>query len=254
MKNKLGCASCGGAKKMQKGGAKMTKGVVKKNPIARPKVPPRGYIDSKIRMTGPGAPTSRPMMAQKGGPTPFSTRMSDAPMTPKEKRQAKRETNATMRYAKKQGSGLKMQKGGTPMTAKEKARIQKIRDYAKKKIDKKLIPTTPAPMPKSIQVPSYSKYKKAMGGEATNKLNKPRGYAKSQTGGSNIGSMIFGVPNAGMTGPNRNSVTETMKKGGTKKSFPDLNKDGKITKADILKGRGVIKKKGGLVKKNNNGN
>jgi len=25
-----------------------------------------------------------------------------------------------------------------------------------------------------------------------------------------------------------------------KKSFPDLNKDGKITKADILKGRGVF--------------
>jgi hypothetical protein len=35
-----------------------------------------------------------------------------------------------------------------------------------------------------------------------------------------------------------------MKKGG----FPDLNKDGKITKADILKGRGVIKKKGGPVR------
>jgi hypothetical protein len=28
------------------------------------------------------------------------------------------------------------------------------------------------------------------------------------------------------------------------KSFPDLNKDGKVTKADILKGRGVIKKNG----------
>jgi len=27
------------------------------------------------------------------------------------------------------------------------------------------------------------------------------------------------------------------------KKFPDLNKDGKITKADILIGRGVIKKK-----------
>ena len=27
-----------------------------------------------------------------------------------------------------------------------------------------------------------------------------------------------------------------------KGSFPDLNKDGKITKADILMGRGVIKK------------
>ena len=29
-----------------------------------------------------------------------------------------------------------------------------------------------------------------------------------------------------------------------KKKFPDLNKDGKITKADILKGRGVFKKGG----------
>jgi hypothetical protein len=38
-------------------------------------------------------------------------------------------------------------------------------------------------------------------------------------------------------------------KGGSAKSFPDLNKDGKITKADILKGRGVIKRKGGAVKK-----
>ena len=28
------------------------------------------------------------------------------------------------------------------------------------------------------------------------------------------------------------------------KSFPDLNKDGKVTQADILKGRGVIKKTG----------
>ena len=27
------------------------------------------------------------------------------------------------------------------------------------------------------------------------------------------------------------------------KKFPDLNKDGKITKADILMGRGVIKKR-----------
>lgn len=45
-----------------------------------------------------------------------------------------------------------------------------------------------------------------------------------------------------------------MKKGGAVKakkggSFPDLNKDGKITKADILKGRGVIAKKGASVKK-----
>jgi len=36
-------------------------------------------------------------------------------------------------------------------------------------------------------------------------------------------------------------------------SFPDLNKDGKITKADILKGRGVIAKKGAKVKKAQDG-
>lgn len=31
------------------------------------------------------------------------------------------------------------------------------------------------------------------------------------------------------------------------KSFPDLNNDGEVTKADILKGRGVGMKKGGSV-------
>jgi hypothetical protein len=43
----------------------------------------------------------------------------------------------------------------------------------------------------------------------------------------------------------------TVKKyadGGKAKSFPDLNKDGKITKADILKGRGVIAKSGTKMK------
>ena len=39
-----------------------------------------------------------------------------------------------------------------------------------------------------------------------------------------------------------------VKKAKSGSSFPDLNKDGKITKADILKGRGVIKK-GGTIKK-----
>lgn len=47
---------------------------------------------------------------------------------------------------------------------------------------------------------------------------------------------------------------KSMKSGG--KSFPDLTGDGKVTKADILKGRGVIKsggkvkmKRGGAMKK-----
>ena len=33
------------------------------------------------------------------------------------------------------------------------------------------------------------------------------------------------------------------------KSFPDLNKDGEVTQADILKGRGVEMKKGGSTSK-----
>jgi hypothetical protein len=33
------------------------------------------------------------------------------------------------------------------------------------------------------------------------------------------------------------------------KSFPDLNKDGEVTRADVLKGRGVEMKKGGVAKK-----
>jgi len=40
-----------------------------------------------------------------------------------------------------------------------------------------------------------------------------------------------------------------VKKAKSGGSFPDLNKDGKITKADILKGRGVIAKKGAMIKK-----
>jgi hypothetical protein len=53
---------------------------------------------------------------------------------------------------------------------------------------------------------------------------------------------------------NRKALYEQKRGGKVKKyksggsTFPDLNKDGKVTKADILKGRGVIKKKGGMIK------
>lgn len=59
------------------------------------------------------------------------------------------------------------------------------------------------------------------------------------------------------SGPRNKVIKETskttgpvmMNKGGManskKKGFPDLNKDGKVTQADVLKGRGVQKKMGG---------
>ena len=39
---------------------------------------------------------------------------------------------------------------------------------------------------------------------------------------------------------------QKFEKGG--KAFPDLTGDGKVTFKDVLKGRGVIKKKGGMIK------
>lgn len=79
------------------------------------------------------------------------------------------------------------------------------------------------------------------------------GSMKTTVGSKGSKSVIAGIPNSGPTGPNYQGV-DTMKKGGAVKKmakggFPDLNKDGKITRADILKGRGVIKKKGGSIKK-----
>lgn len=65
----------------------------------------------------------------------------------------------------------------------------------------------------------YSKIKKALGGEY-----KYKKLGEKKYGGS-------------------------VKKAKNGKSFPDLNKDGKVTKADILKGRGVIAKKGASMKK-----
>jgi hypothetical protein len=61
--------------------------------------------------------------------------------------------------------------------------------------------------------------KMAAGGSTTNKLNNARGFAKSPKGGGNQKLQIYGIPNAGMTGPDRNSQTETMKKGGSMKKY-----------------------------------
>lgn len=48
---------------------------------------------------------------------------------------------------------------------------------------------------------------------------------------------------------NGGPVKKVVKKAKNGAKFPDLNKDGKVTKADILKGRGVIAKKGASMKK-----
>lgn len=86
------------------------------------------------------------------------------------------------------------------------------------------------------------KKKMAMGGP----INKPMTYAKAQRGDTNQSMGIFGAPQIGQGA--MDGKTGQMKKGGSTKSFPDLTGDGKVTKADVLKGRGVIKKSGSNVK------
>ena len=70
---------------------------------------------------------------------------------------------------------------------------------------------------------------------------KKGGAMKSYKTGGSTG--IVGMPKYG-----DNPRVQPFKKGGAKKSFPDLTGDGKLTKADILKGRGVIKKTSGVAK------
>ena len=63
---------------------------------------------------------------------------------------------------------------------------------------------------------SMKKY--AAGGSTPNKLNKPKAPTKPTIGGSNVKMGIYGVPNAGPTGPNIQGVN-TMKKGGAVKKM-----------------------------------
>jgi len=57
--------------------------------------------------------------------------------------------------------------------------------------------------------------KMAEGGTAKKNISKPgAGFAPATKGGSNVGMNIYGIPNAGQTGPNRYVTTETMQKGG----------------------------------------
>ena len=81
-------------------------------------------------------------------------------------------------------------------------------------------------------VPAKQKYT-SLGGEIGRPTGPTTGRRKTTMGGAKSGKTINKAKNG--------------------KSFPDLNKDGKITKADILKGRGVIAKKGMTVKKAQNG-
>jgi hypothetical protein len=88
--------------------------------------------------------------------------------------------------------------------------------------------------------------KMAMGGSATNKLNNPKAPTKPMKGGGNTKMGIYGVPNAGPTGPNIQGVN-TMKNGGAindggkkkKKTPPEENTP--ITKPEVATSKKTYK-------------
>ena len=94
------------------------------------------------------------------------------------------------------------------------------------------------------------KKKMQMGGEI-GAFNKLKGAAKKKEleGYKNYGDGPGSGPSIDKTKKPAPKATTGMKKAKSGGSFPDLNKDGKVTKADVLKGRGVIAKKGASVKK-----
>ena len=87
--------------------------------------------------------------------------------------------------------------------------------------------------------------KKAKAGDAQAKADLKLERAKLKTFGEGPGS----GPSGAMPNPKKKMGGKVVKKAKSGGSFPDLNKDGKVTKADVLKGRGVIAKKGASVKK-----
>lgn len=105
--------------------------------------------------------------------------------------------------------------------------------------------TVPKPKPKSKTLPPA--------GKQTPADFYPESYDKkfprTPGGGDNYGTTIEMEKERvkkGLSPYKKGGMIKKAKSGG---SFPDLNKDGKVTKADVLKGRGVIAKKGASVKK-----
>jgi|TARA_Y100000289_G_scaffold2500_1_gene2392 hypothetical protein len=114
-----------------------------------------------------------------------------------------------------------------------------------------------------MKIKKYKKGGKNKKGKKRNTINYDIGPAYSATSksrsvadkkyhhiasGSGLDSKLYQNPDGSYTRKSVDSSPAEYKKGGKMKykkggKFPDLNKDGKITKADILMGRGVGMKK-----------
>jgi hypothetical protein len=113
----------------------------------------------------------------------------------------------------KKGGKMKKAQSGDSVSKAQEDMVKRLGESAKKDTSRKM-GYTPNTKPESKKIPSIDKLR-----EFRKRYPMPQKFG---------------------------GVTKKAKSGD---SFPDLNKDGKVTKADILKGRGVIAKKGASVSK-----
>ena len=112
-----------------------------------------------------------------------------------------------------------------PKIAKNLTQRRKVKDEAFKSIDEK---------GKGLSLQKRSNIKKSFSGKASKIFDDASKKRKEFKKGSSKGK----VP----TTSKEKAFGPKKKKAKKKKSFPDLNKDGKVTFADVLKGRGVKEK------------
>ena len=125
-------------------------------------------------------------------------------------------------------------------TAKEKV---KAGEKGKKDI-KRMIDTNQADKVGGTVYHRTVREKKAMGGGVTGAIDKIKKKKESAPKKDSIKEKIMPSKKKKRLEELRKQL-EGMKKGGrAKKKFPDLTGDGKVTQADILKGRGVFRKGG----------
>ena len=148
--------------------------------------------------------------------------------------------------AKERANIVRAKKSIERMDKLDKAKAKRKEGIKASKEIKKMIGTGQADRVGGSVYHRGIREKKAMGGGVTGAIDKLKKKGKSEPKKDSIKEKILPKKKKDRLDELRKELG--MKKGGPvdkkKKKFPDLTGDGKVTQADILKGRGVFRKGG----------